>query len=207
MSVVIPLFPSVLFSTKLEGDYTEIYDEIITSFNFISTNATQHTYISDGYRVLDYYPDLRQQVFNQFIFFKNEVMKWYNTDFQIITSWLTKTEKDGTSLMHCHKNSFYSGVLYFKTIKDIAPIEFCNTSVDPGSWMINTPPKELQSPINAESWVIHPEENQLIFFPSHLFHRVNNHQSDEPRYSLAFNIIPTGVIGDSDSCVNLINIQ
>tara|TARA_B100000497_G_C7600004_1_gene360574 strand:+ start:65 stop:688 length:624 start_codon:yes stop_codon:yes gene_type:complete len=207
MSIVIPLFPSVLYSTTIPEEYTETYDEMITSYDFVSNIHTKHTYISSEYRVLDNYPDLHQRLLTEFIFFKDEVMKWYDTDFQIVTSWLTKTEKEGTSIMHCHKNSFYSGVLYFKTIKDVAPIEFCNMSVDPGSYMINTPPLELQSSINASSWQINPVENQLVFFPSHLFHRINNHQSDEPRYSLAFNIIPTGVIGDSDSRVNIINIK
>ena len=207
MPVVVPLFPSVLYSTNLQDDYDEIYDDMTSSYNFISTNSTEHTYISDGYRILDNYPDLHKRLTTEFEFFKNEVMKWYNTDFKIVTSWLTKTEKNGTSLMHCHKNSFYSGVLYFQSMEDMAPIEFTNTSVDPGSWMINTPAPQDQSPINAQSWVINPNKNDLIFFPSHLFHRVRDHQSDDPRYSLAFNIIPVGYIGDSDSRVNIVNIK
>lgn len=207
MSVVIPLFPSVLYSTNITGDYTETYDKMITSYDFIRTSDTDTTYISDGYRVLEKYSDLKEKLFSEFNFFKDEVMKWYTTDFQIVSSWLTKTEKNGTSLMHCHKNSFYSGVLYFDTIDGVAPIEFTNSSVDPSSWQINSPPLHQLSPINAPSWQIHPTKNDLVIFPSHLYHRIRDHQSDEPRYSLAFNIIPTGVIGNSDSQVNLINIQ
>jgi len=153
------------------------------------------------------YSDLKEKLLIEFNFFKDEVMKWYTTDFQIVSSWLTKTERNGTSLMHCHKNSFYSGVLYFDTIDGTAPIEFCNNSVDHSSWQINSPPPDEQTPINAQAWVLSPGKNDLVFFPSHLYHRIRDHQSDQPRYSLAFNIIPTGVIGNSDSQVNLINIQ
>jgi len=207
MPIVIPLFPSVLYSTNIQGDYTEIYDDMIRSYDFVRTSPTDTTYISDGYRVLDLYSILREKLFQEFLFFKNEVMKWYTTDFQIVSSWLTKTEKNGTSLMHCHKNSFYSGVLYFDSIDGVAPIEFTNHSVDASSWQINSPDLDLQTPINATSWELNPTKNDLIFFPSHLYHRIRDHQSDKPRYSLAFNIIPIGVIGDNDSRVNLINIQ
>tara|TARA_R100000030_G_C3206760_1_gene112287 strand:- start:43 stop:669 length:627 start_codon:yes stop_codon:yes gene_type:complete len=204
MSVIIPLFPSILYTTNIETDCTEIYDDMISSCNFIKTHSTylDSTLISNRHRVLEKYPQLKQRLFEEFYYFKNEVMRWHNTDFQIVTSWLTKTEKGQTSQMHCHKNSFYSGVLYFDTIENVAPIEFYDLSVNSRSWSINDVPLEEINALNAESWQLSPGKNDLIFFPSHLYHRIKNHQSDQTRYSLAFNIIPVGIIGKSDSQVN-----
>jgi len=45
----------------------------------------------------------------------------------------------------------------------------------------------------------------LIFFPSETYHRIVNNKSNKIRYSLAFNLIPVGPIGDktNDGFVNI----
>ena len=39
----------------------------------------------------------------------------------------------------------------------------------------------------------------IIFFPSYMCHKVCEHKDDTLRHSLAFNIMPTGIVGEGDS--------
>jgi hypothetical protein len=43
----------------------------------------------------------------------------------------------------------------------------------------------------------------LIFFPSHLQHKIGLQRVDSDRIAIAFNIIPVGIIGNDDSHVQL----
>ena len=58
---------------------------------------------------------------------------------------------------------------------------------------------------NSKSWKITPVNGMLIFFPSEVHHQILKNNSNIERYSLAFNLMPTGKIGieNSDSFVNL----
>ena len=42
----------------------------------------------------------------------------------------------------------------------------------------------------------------LVLFPSYLNHKILEHKSEFPRYSLAFNIVPIGEYVDEDSTYN-----
>ena len=39
----------------------------------------------------------------------------------------------------------------------------------------------------------------LIIFPSYLHHKIEKNTFDEVRHSLAFNVMPDGIIGENDS--------
>ena len=47
---------------------------------------------------------------------------------------------------------------------------------------------------------IKPEHNQLVIFPSWMYH-FSNLNKEEDRRSLAFNLAPVGEIGDGDSTI------
>ena len=47
-----------------------------------------------------------------------------------------------------------------------------------------------------------PKTNLLLFFPSYLKHKIMYHQDRSLRYSLSFNIVPTGSYGLNDSAYN-----
>jgi hypothetical protein len=46
------------------------------------------------------------------------------------------------------------------------------------------------------------ENSILILFPSDLKHSIEKNLSDKTRYSIAFNTLPLGEIGDADSKIN-----
>ena len=49
------------------------------------------------------------------------------------------------------------------------------------------------------NWRLEPKKNRLVVFPSYLYHKIEKNTSDEVRHSLAFNVMPDGIIGQNDS--------
>ena len=60
---------------------------------------------------------------------------------------------------------------------------------------------------NSDKVTIVPETDTIIFFPSEVYHKIETNESNMTRYSIAFNWLPIGEIGDdtSDSFIN--NLQ
>ena len=52
---------------------------------------------------------------------------------------------------------------------------------------------------NSNAWIITPRPKLLLLFPSYLEHEILLHNVNTDRNSLAFNIVPTGRWGMSDS--------
>ena len=44
------------------------------------------------------------------------------------------------------------------------------------------------TPVTSSRYVITPEDNLLVLFPSNLYHHVEPNQSNEDRISLSFNV-------------------
>ena len=142
----------------------------------------------------------RNSLFDVIKEISKEEYQYYNV-FIITTSWFTKTKKGQQSIFHSHKNSFYSGVYYFGDYsEDSAPIAFENPLTPfmdfymypSGEWTIK----------NSQTWEITPRKNLLILFPSYIRHTIMRSEDDGVRESLAFNIVPIGEYGASDSTYN-----
>ena len=144
---------------------------------------------------------LKKILLKEFYTFKNDVLKYTKNNFEITTSWIALCNKKQKSNLHNHQNCMYSGILYLQTNENSGDImfddlaNFSNFKLDCDSY--NT--------YNSKSWRIKPVNNMLIFFPSEIYHQVLENNSNIDRYSLAFNLIPTGKLGykNSDSYVNL----
>ena len=55
---------------------------------------------------------------------------------------------------------------------------------------------------NAKEYILTPQKNMLLFFPSYIWHKILTNSSNTTRYSLAFNLIPIGQYGSGDSTYN-----
>ena len=124
-----------------------------------------------------------------------------HTDFIITTSWMVAIREGGNIFPHKHLNSWFSGLLYF------------------GDDYTNATHLQLENPSSGQSsiWVdmnteyqpdqmhhIVPRPNLLVFFPSYLRHFSRIHEEEKTRYTLAFNMFPTGELGEAgiDSHMN-----
>ncbi len=198
-----PLFPSNLIKTtyKEKEDLDEL-KKLVHRYEFIRTAAdlSNESFKSKSNFVLKDIPEIEKNILKYFYEINNLILK-YSCNFKISTSWFTKFKENSFSQFHFHRNSFYSGVLYFDDYctneKDLsAPIEFETPIINlsdfyiiPNEWNIH----------NCQTWSTHPTNSTLLFFPSYLKHRVAVHKSKKLRYSMAFNIIPTGNYGQHDS--------
>ena len=116
---------------------------------------------------------------------------------RIGNSWGVKAAPGGCSLVHYHSNSWFSGSYYPETNPAFAlrlhnPNKFAWDGV-----------RKAYNTYNSASWLIPPRADQLILFPSSLSHEVCFNNSNQDRYSIAFNIVPTGKFGHDDSTVTL----
>lgn len=205
---IIPLFSKVVCCHSLENNYDFEYDKIKKKYSIkkCSENLNDNdTSRSDTLYVLNDFPNLKKEISNKFFHFKNDILKYENTEFKMTTSWITKSEKYQKSEVHNHKNSFYSGVLYIdEEIEDSnekGKLEFSDLNTN--SFSLNNPSE--YNIYNSTSWSITPEKNLLVFFPSEVFHRITLHKSNHPRYSIAFNFFPIGSIGNLDSSIKILN--
>ena len=121
----------------------------------------------------------------------NDLVWKYTNTFKITTSWFTKTLKQGGAQWHHHQNSSISGVLYLQTDKANGNIHFRNFN---NRWL-DIQPKE-NTMYNFNNATFHCRAGGLIFFPSDLHHTVPISLSENDRYSLAFNLMPVGLVGD-----------
>lgn len=201
---IIPAFPSVIAATKIDKDLSSLWN-LIPNLEFMeSTSDDSHAvYTSKDLNLLNSLPDVKKILLDSFLEFKNNTLNYTTTDFEITTSWMTKTETNGFCQYHAHKNSFYSGVLYKNksNSSDSGNLMFVDAGVKDDTLLINTPHE--WNLLNSKRLVLEPDENLLIFFPSYLRHRISKYTGEENRYSLAFNLFPVGKIGSGDSTVNV----
>ena len=147
--------------------------------------------VSKDRRILEKYPILKEILLNKFYGFIKESNLNYNNKFDISTSWLTKSENKQQCVKHSHKNCFYSGVYYYGDRYD----SNC------GDLILITPLNALTDFVlqPENEFGINPQPGGVIFFPSYIQHKFNSNYSNNPRYSLAFNIVPLGFYGEGDS--------
>jgi len=163
----------------------------------------------------DVYPSISQTVFNgsdymsvdtdvlntTFKFLKEPVEAFASQvmaklgfeQFSICTSWLTRTNNDNMPRQdHIHTNSFMSGVVYLHD--DCSPLLLRHPM--PWRWSSGE-----SNEITASGYLFEPEEGSVIMFPSHIAHIITPMTSTKTRYSVAFNIVPSGTFGTRDSRV------
>ena len=135
----------------------------------------------------------------EFYLYASDIMK-YTNEFEITTSWFTKSITGQSSSSHNHNNCMYSAVLYLQTSENSGDIMF-KSFADKRYNLV----KHDYNLYNSTEWGVKPVDGLLVIFPSEVNHKIAKNKSDTTRYSLAFNLVPTGLIGnlDTDSHVKI----
>jgi len=113
-------------------------------------------------------------------------------------SWTTSTENNENNHRHYHMNSIVSGVFYYDVDENTDSITFSK----PETETIKIVPSEYNA-FNSAFFDFKVKKNDLILFPSTLFHMVKYKKGDSPRVCLAFNVFVKGTIGSYDSATEL----
>ena len=142
---------------------------------------------------------LKDELMKAFYSFASDVMR-YSNKFEITTSWFTKSIPGQSSNSHNHNNCMFSAVLYLQTSENCGNIIF----MDSGDRRYNLVKNDYNL-YNSTEWGVKPVDGLLVIFPSEVNHKIAKNKSDTTRYSLAFNLVPTGLIGnlDTDSHVKI----
>jgi uncharacterized protein (TIGR02466 family) len=193
------LFSKVVFETKL--DYTKKdLDKLVKEFKKFNikdtgeqsniTKATNSKYVLNNVK----FKSLKKDLLKQFYRFKDNVLKYENTDFDITTSWLALSNSENEGVSHNHRNSFYSGVYYLKVPEKSGGISF----IDYNSQNFYITPT-VENSYNSTEWAFDVKEDLLLFFPSETYHTILKNHSKDERISLSFNLVPNGKFGLNDS--------
>jgi len=146
--------------------------------------------ISTNKTILNKMPKLKSKIekhINTFVRDHLKINKKIN--FYLTDSWVNKFKKGERSTTHSHVNSMLSGVYYFKRASEMGGIQFQkgyqinHNLFYPDIWIEYDEATTTQAP----AFNINPPEGGLLIFPSKIEHTVNQNNSDEVRYSLAFN--------------------
>jgi|TARA_B100000085_G_scaffold121014_1_gene110279 uncharacterized protein (TIGR02466 family) len=136
--------------------------------------------------VLKYFEDLFNECVRSYLGYQNFI--------QITTSWFTKTYPGGFAAEHVHTNSWYSAVLYFDEYNDdSSKLKLVET---PSPIL---PLYDEYNIFNAGAYMVPPQKGLMVMFPSEVRHLVTPNNSDQTRYSIAFNMMPKGPCGSGDS--------
>jgi len=161
-----------------------------------ATGQDNLPYTSDNLYILDK-PELsflKNKIMEYVHHFMWDMMKYNNNNFKMTTSWIAKSSPGQTSHWHNHNNCFYSGVFYIDTHENCGDIKF--TSMDNRRYNLIV---SEYNEMNSVEFYVRPDNLRLLLFPAETYHQVAKNESTKDRYSIAFNVMPTGLIGRGDS--------
>lgn len=123
---------------------------------------------------------------------------------KIVSSWGNTLRKAAEIHVHMHPNSYVSGVFY---LTEGAPLNFHNPLQTEDLFTLR--PLVRWDDQNQHTWQVLKlpiKPGYLFLFPSRLLHHVDQNDNDF-RYSIAFNTMPTGSIGDSTKELNIVKVE
>lgn len=139
-----------------------------------------------SFKALEY--GLRDAIKEYYEKYKNEDCEFINLfpkEIEFSSSWYVKMQSGGHLTSHIHEDGWISGAIYLSIPKktknqDEGAIEL-STHGDDYPIIIDNFPKKI----------IKPNEGDVIFFPSSVFHRTIPFESDEERICIAFDLKPS----------------
>jgi len=153
--------------------------------------------ISKDRTILNSMPELKTEIENHC---ENYVRKYLtvkdNAQFYLQNSWCNIHKPGEESQIHYHGGSLLSGVYYPIFPKNSGDISFYR-AVSYTNLFHSTIRVEFDenNNVNAETYTIRLKEGSIVIFPSQLEHKVQKNNSDQNRYSLAFNFFVKGKFG------------
>ena len=202
-----PIFSKAIYSKVIDININELLaaakkEKYITAGNWDSVN--NQALISADKTILNKkeLSKIKKQLLKEIHFYAHDIMK-YKNNFEVTTSWFTKTSNNQISDYHKHNNSMLSAVLYLKTDAKSGQISF----IDYYSNLFQLEVHEYNV-WNATSYRFKPQDGLLLIFKSDTFHKILKHESKNDRYSLAMNFVPVGPVGQvaTDSFVNIVKV-
>ena len=191
-----------LFSTPLQHTDISVSPKV---FEFIKSQ--EFVFHGDGYMTHEHILECPEMEYIKNII-TNEVKSYlYDICYisetiipELVTSWVNLHKRGNLAKIHRHTNSIVSGIWYLSTTKNSGKL-LLHTNNKLFGDLLDFPKKE--NSFNSDYCTFQPKTGNLILFPSNLNHSVSPNQSDEYRYSLAFNYMLRGDVKVGDTTIKL----
>jgi uncharacterized protein (TIGR02466 family) len=203
-AVTYPLFGKAVYYNELNIDTKKIvsmidaprlpYEPKVNGVERMDTTGPKALQVLDE----DKFKFLKDIILNEVHSFMHDVMR-YTNPFKITTSWFIKIDDGEGCQLHSHLNTMMSGILYLKTPPNCGDIILQDLT----DRRFNLVPDEYNM-LNCREWIFTPKEGLLLLFPGEMYHKVKVNESKQARYSMSFNIMPTGLVGDEKSDSHMI---
>jgi len=120
------------------------------------------------------------------------------------SSWINHHKRGDRAAEHTHSNSMFSGCLYLRVPENCGEFRLTVPAMLP-TYMTQTVQPDITESnyLNQREFPIEPCDGTIIIFPSHLPHYVSPSETDEDRYSCAFNYFLKGSFGYEDTALTL----
>ena len=125
-----------------------------------------------------------QPFLDKLILFTNKIYKEFNInkEAELTDYWFSTNRKGNFNWPHNHPQNFFSAIFYVKFPENSGNLIF--ERPDPlREWLEVHSVNEK----NSNSVTFRPKNNDLIIFPSHFKHRVEQSLTDEERITISFN--------------------
>lgn len=195
--IVNNLFPYAVAKHQIGREFTaEEMDFVVkqsTSPNLGNKTSTNYYILKD-----DTFSEIRkflQQSVDDYV--KAIYAPKENVTVRITQSWLNYSKPGQWHHKHRHPNSFVSGVLYLKALKEKDKVFFYKEQYE--TLKLSTQNWNIY---NSDSWWFEIGVGDLFLFPSSLMHGVEPVKEQE-RISLAFNTFPVGYLGQEEELTAL----
>jgi uncharacterized protein (TIGR02466 family) len=191
------LWPIPIYEDKIP--VKKQWKDTITNLEYERTHVNNSDISKDRY-ILNSIPDLKNDIENHC---ENFVRKYLtvknNAKFYLLNSWSNIHSPNESSQIHFHASSLLSGVYYPIFPKNSGNIAFHNigTYANIFNQSIRFEYEENNN-LTSEKYVLNLKEGTIVIFPSHLDHSVERNNSNEKRYSIAFNFYVRGKFGKEE---------
>ncbi len=199
------LFPTPLLTQQnfLSKENLEKVQNIVFNAEFFDhSNEKYGVNPTVSKNILKTLPEVKQEITETFKEYARNILRIdFSIDFVIGSCWGTLTKPGQESRPHVHSNYYYSGCYYITD--EPSAIEF-----HLGPSVYNHHERFMfkyleHNAYNNNKLIYYPVKNEIIFFPAYLKHQITKNTSDKNRYSLAFNIHPSGGYGRHDSQLHI----
>ena len=175
------------------------WKDTVINTEYERTHVNNSDISKDRY-ILNTIPDLKQDIENHCERFVRKYLTVKdNAKFYLQNSWCNLHNSGEYSQIHYHASSLLSGVYYPILPKNSGDISFHKGSIYTNVFHQSIRFEyEENNNITAEQYVINLKEGDIVLFPSHLDHSVQRNNSNEKRYSIAFNFYVRGKFGKEE---------
>jgi uncharacterized protein (TIGR02466 family) len=204
---IVELFPKAVCASMLPTSLSSTVNYFNTVKMSEQSDHNNYGHRSDNTYVLDEpeCKDLKDHILQMVTSYAYDVLFYDYDSWKFAQSWISIKMPGQQHVRHSHPNSMISGVFYYGEPADKTPaIRFHKSGGPSGASLVRPNMRQTQKGKYAlEFHEFTYEPGLLLLFPSYLEHSVPVNKSDKPRFSLAFNCVPTVGFGNPNELTEL----